>query len=661
MRVVREPPAGVAALPLQRPKTAPIDIGVVFFLALALRLVGLGHASLWLDEILGTLQVASSWSSSWAALRADQVHPPLWGLLDHAGLVLTRSEPARRLLPIALGSASVALFAAWVGRRFGRGSGFVTGVLLALSPIHVRYSQELRPYALGLLAVAIALWVSDRLGRQRARVAAAALALALGGVAWSLYLGLTAIPALLLMAWWSLRAAPPARRWAVLAPGVLGGFALTLPWAAVATSAATKTHELEASTWTLDLVARRWQFLTTGGVEGEALQVGALLALALVATGALEAARTLQGWVLLTGALGGTLGAECLLLLSDHWSNARYDLIGLPFLLALAALGAVRVGTALARRVQLEWLTRWRWTGTFSVVALLALAQVSGLVRYWNAGRPDWWSVAADAVAASPGGEWILVGNEWTRISLGYYVARLEGGEEASISPRVRAVPIWEEALALARTSSCGVVVAASSPEPEWLATIFAATPVRRTYPRTAARLAVLPVDAAALGERPWSCSPGGDWLLRGAERPGPFSAAEPSRPRLPARLEMDGKEDRYLGAGWLSPERTVDRETTFRWATAAWSTLQLPPGARSIRTRLWTQRSGLRMTAFRYREAIFQRPLDPGWNEIEIPIAVSSTPSEWSSLDLHFEGVEFPQLQPGARAASFDWIELLP
>ncbi|HEY8019447.1 MAG TPA: glycosyltransferase family 39 protein, partial [Thermoanaerobaculia bacterium] len=132
-------------------------------LALLPRVLNLGSFSLWLDEVIETEQAGGSLGRLLAELRHDAVHPPLEGLLTWTLLHLGLSETARRLVPVALGIATVLLLAGWVGRHFGERAGLAVGAVAALSPVGVHYSQELRPYALALFLMVAALVLLDRL------------------------------------------------------------------------------------------------------------------------------------------------------------------------------------------------------------------------------------------------------------------------------------------------------------------------------------------------------------------------------------------------------------------------------------------------------------------------------------------------------------------
>jgi len=115
----------------------------VLIFALILRLINLNQ-SFWLDE---AAQVIESSRTFWQQfdLAAD-FHPPLYHTLLHFWLYLGRSEIWVRLLSVAL-----ALFSIWLIYQLGKviadkKRAFLSASFLAISPYHLWYSQETRPY-----------------------------------------------------------------------------------------------------------------------------------------------------------------------------------------------------------------------------------------------------------------------------------------------------------------------------------------------------------------------------------------------------------------------------------------------------------------------------------------------------------------------------------
>ncbi|NIV34851.1 MAG: hypothetical protein GWN58_36955, partial [Anaerolineae bacterium] len=94
-----------------------------------------------------------------AGAGAADVHPLLYYFLLHGWLGLAGGSPlAARFLSVMLGTVTVAVLwrlAAW---RFDRRVGLAVGLLAAVNPFHVAYSQEARMYALLGLAAVMTAW-----------------------------------------------------------------------------------------------------------------------------------------------------------------------------------------------------------------------------------------------------------------------------------------------------------------------------------------------------------------------------------------------------------------------------------------------------------------------------------------------------------------------
>jgi 4-amino-4-deoxy-L-arabinose transferase-like glycosyltransferase len=143
----------------REPATAGLEylpLALVTALGALLRFYRLDHQSLWMDEVLTVLSSHTSLERVLFDPPVDPNVPPLYYLLMSALQGLGQSEIALRLPSALLGVLSIPLMysvaRAWVGR-----AGLFAALLLAISPLHVWYSQEARPYALlillGLLAV----------------------------------------------------------------------------------------------------------------------------------------------------------------------------------------------------------------------------------------------------------------------------------------------------------------------------------------------------------------------------------------------------------------------------------------------------------------------------------------------------------------------------
>ena len=120
-------------------------------LGTAVRLFHIGHQNLWIDESI-SIQMAT-WAQGaefWRGLLHD-IHGPFTSLLLHGWIQLGQSEAWMRLLYAIPAIATIPL-AARLGAALGNETaGRVSAAILAISPFHVWYSQEIRNYSWAIL------------------------------------------------------------------------------------------------------------------------------------------------------------------------------------------------------------------------------------------------------------------------------------------------------------------------------------------------------------------------------------------------------------------------------------------------------------------------------------------------------------------------------
>lgn len=136
----------------------------ILLLATALRFYGATTSAIWCDEGSSLMLSAYSFAGIWAHAAHD-VHPPLYFLVLHGWIALFGDGLLSiRTLSVLPGIATV-LLGLWLVRLIAtRRAALLAGVMLALLPIGVRYSQEVRMYSLlgmWLIAATVALvyWV----------------------------------------------------------------------------------------------------------------------------------------------------------------------------------------------------------------------------------------------------------------------------------------------------------------------------------------------------------------------------------------------------------------------------------------------------------------------------------------------------------------------
>ncbi|NOZ29914.1 MAG: hypothetical protein GXP39_17940 [Chloroflexi bacterium] len=115
---------------------------------LALRVIRIGFQPLWWDEGY-SVWFATHSLPQMAALTARDIHPPLYYALLHVWIALWGPDPiALRSMSILLGALIIPI-AYLVGRELaGPRAGLWATAIVAFSPLHVYYSQEVRMYGL---------------------------------------------------------------------------------------------------------------------------------------------------------------------------------------------------------------------------------------------------------------------------------------------------------------------------------------------------------------------------------------------------------------------------------------------------------------------------------------------------------------------------------
>lgn len=120
-------------------------IYLILLLSLILRLVNLNQ-SFWLDEAAQVIESARPLSQQLNIV--SDFHPPLFHLLLHFWMKAGTSEVWIRILPLIFGISSIYLIYK-LAQTFGNKTfAYLSAFLLAVSPYHLWYSQEARPYML---------------------------------------------------------------------------------------------------------------------------------------------------------------------------------------------------------------------------------------------------------------------------------------------------------------------------------------------------------------------------------------------------------------------------------------------------------------------------------------------------------------------------------
>jgi mannosyltransferase len=143
----RAPVPGGAAIPAVGVALWPA-IALAMAIAAVLRFPGLMDQSLWVDELYSVDML--SWPVS-VILYVQDGHPPGFALLHLVVAQIVDADVAGRLIAAVAGVAAVGLLVRLAAELWDVRTGLVAGYLLAVSPLHVWYSQEGRSYAVVVL------------------------------------------------------------------------------------------------------------------------------------------------------------------------------------------------------------------------------------------------------------------------------------------------------------------------------------------------------------------------------------------------------------------------------------------------------------------------------------------------------------------------------
>lgn len=430
----------------------PLPYAELFIVALAgvVRFWRLTYHSIWFDEAV-SLQWATSnpvWTWQRTFSLVEDKHPPGYYLLLHYWIDLldlvglSRGDAALRAFGSILGVLTVVGVLLLVRRLSGRPTALLAGLLVALSPVLVWYSQELRMFQPATTALVWAgfffLWAWEtpawpwRWVRWLGFVAA--LELALYSYLFSALL-LPAVGLTLLLLFW---ASHPPRPVARLVEGIVALALATLLFLPLAYNAWAITGAEETpgqafasagkNLWRLLRVFTIWRAdwpvpFNTGALLflGGLLLVGITLSLhrqkhpRQSVKSAQSAVYLDRAWLLLW--LGGPLLIGNLLLArsASVFAEDRYFLFLAPFALWAVARGAVLLGQ------------RERWAGALTSVLTVAIL-TAALPHLWTPAmlRENWRAAARYIVEyqlASPALKGVVIAHvDYTRRPLDRYL-----------------------------------------------------------------------------------------------------------------------------------------------------------------------------------------------------------------------------------------------
>jgi hypothetical protein len=134
---------------------APAIIGAIYIILCAVNL----QQSVWFDESYGAYLTRFSFGDIWSLTAAD-VHPPLYYfLLKIWSGIFGSTDFGMRFMSVMFGAIAIVFAWAWLKRRFGIKIAVFATLLMALSPMLIRYGQEMRMYTMAAAIIFSATFV----------------------------------------------------------------------------------------------------------------------------------------------------------------------------------------------------------------------------------------------------------------------------------------------------------------------------------------------------------------------------------------------------------------------------------------------------------------------------------------------------------------------
>jgi mannosyltransferase len=345
---------------------------LILVLAAILRVRGIGRDSLWGDEALTWILARMSLPELIRHATWWEQIPPLHHLIVKAWMGVFGDSEASLRMPSALaGIASVYMLYALVAKLMGRRVALMSALLLAVSPMHIAYSQECRTYALHVLLGLICCDVFVRLLRRPTPTLHAAYAISAALFMYSHPYAAFTLAAL--HAFYLLRRRRPRRvrrmplSFKSLLIDDLAALALFSPWLPVI---ARWMGQVQPTIWlsrvTLDDISRTLWFFS-----GQTAMLCVMVALLVIAVWRW---RRREGfWLLLLIALTPVVVPVVICLLIGPAFVPRYAIMGVSGFVAVAAAGVAALRPAPLR-----------------LAALLAIAIASPFGDAADIVRPDW-------------------------------------------------------------------------------------------------------------------------------------------------------------------------------------------------------------------------------------------------------------------------------
>ena len=129
------------------------------------------HQAIWYDEAYSAYLVKGDFGQIWEMTSID-VHPPFYYFcLKVWSQIFGRSDLALRSMGVCFAALGIVLAYIWLRRKFGQKAATLATFALCLSPLLIRYSQEMRMYGVVFAIVMGATLVLDIALKQKSKLA----------------------------------------------------------------------------------------------------------------------------------------------------------------------------------------------------------------------------------------------------------------------------------------------------------------------------------------------------------------------------------------------------------------------------------------------------------------------------------------------------------
>jgi len=145
-----------------------VTLIIILILGTALRLININNYSLWYDELQSVAYARLPIPDIVQSVLQIDCHPPLYYIILHFFMLISSSDVFLRLSSVVfgvLGIFSVFMLAEKICKNVK--ISLLATLLIAISPYHIWYSQEIRMYSIGFLFASLSFYITYRILNEK--------------------------------------------------------------------------------------------------------------------------------------------------------------------------------------------------------------------------------------------------------------------------------------------------------------------------------------------------------------------------------------------------------------------------------------------------------------------------------------------------------------